>query len=98
MKKLLLFASFLMLGSITNKISAQVSDVEGTIMSISSNKLTGLVSSLETGEVFQFVNNNLIDVLPGDKVIIVEIPVSAKGINEAAPQGPAPQKPKGIKK
>lgn len=90
MKKLFLFASVLMLSSITNKISAQSSStdiMEATIISVSSDKSTGLVSTLGTAEVFQFVNNILTDVLPGDKVIIVgensrSIPENSRSIPE----------------
>ena len=76
MKKLILFASFLMLSSITNKITAQntSTEMEATIISVSPDKSTGLVSSMQTGEVFLFVNNILADVLPNDKVIIVALP------------------------
>ena len=65
-----------MLSSITNKITSQVvsSEMEATIISVSPNKSTGLVSSIQTGEVFQFVNNILTNVLPSDKVIIIALP------------------------
>ncbi len=76
MKKLILFASVLLLSSITNKITAQNSstDMEATIISISSDKSTGFASAIQTGEVIQFVNNVLTDVLPNDKVIIIALP------------------------
>ncbi|MBC7695032.1 MAG: hypothetical protein H7141_06245 [Burkholderiales bacterium] len=76
MKKLILFASVLTLTSITNKISSQnaSNDLEATIISISPDKSKGLASSLKTGEVFQFVNTILTDVLPNDKVIMVALP------------------------
>lgn len=74
MKKTILFGTFLMLSAITNNVTAQTtSDVEATILSISPDKTTGLAYSPETGNVIEFVNEILIDVLPSDKVLIAPI-------------------------
>lgn len=62
-----------MLGSIINNGFAQTaqSDLEATVMSVSSDKSTGMVYSSKLGNVIEFVNETLIDVLPGDKVLII---------------------------
>lgn len=74
MKKLTVFAAFLMLTAISNNVSAQTTtEVEATIISISSDKTTGLAYSPETGNVIEFVNEILVDVLPSDKVLIAPI-------------------------
>ena len=72
MKKLIVFGAFLMLGSVSNKVLAQATttDVEATVISVNSNKITGIAYSA-TGDVIEFVNQTLVDVLPGDKVLII---------------------------
>lgn len=79
MKNCILFGAFLMLSSITDKLSAQATttDVEATVISVNSNRITGTAYS-ETGDVIDFVNQTLVDVLPGDKVLIITTPSASE--------------------
>lgn len=62
-----------MLSSITNKGFAQTmeADLEATIISVSLDKSTGFIYSSRLGTVIEFVNETLVDVLPGDKMLII---------------------------
>lgn len=74
MKNIILFGAFLILSTITNKGFSQTNDtdLEATVISVSSDKITGSVYSPVLGNVIEFVNEKLIDVSPGDKVLIIK--------------------------
>jgi hypothetical protein len=73
MKKLTLLGAFLMLGAITNKGFAQTitAEANGVVISVNSDKQSGLVYSTQLGRVITFVNETLVDVLPGESVVVI---------------------------
>lgn len=72
MKTLFLSTAFLMLSSITNKVFSQTTttDSEATIISVNADKMSGTAYYAETGEIIEFINGILVDLVPNDKVLV----------------------------